>query len=215
MLEDEVAQGPAGNPAACKLGINLCNLLLAAMTDRETTIAKVQANDKTDIDASAQNFFDQSVTTTWTARANGIRTEAESVYDQFRTAARPSLSALHGKPASGGQETAAERIFSQPPPAPVAQSNSSSKPVVFSAGGGGPGDFQVISAFYGADKKKVDVSNLIRRHIADNELHMSESDWEFGNDPAPGKRKNLTIVYYANGEEKTFKSDHRQEILLP
>jgi len=213
-LEDEEAQGPAANPDACKLGIKLCDLLLATMTDRETTIAKVQANDKSDIDAATQSFFDQSVNKAWTGRANQSRSDAESIYEQFRKVARPTLAALHGQSLATAQNAGGEQILTQQPPAP-AQEGSPSKPVVFSAGGGGPGDFQIISATYGADKKKRDVSNQIRRHIADNELHMTEADWSFGPDPAPGKHKSLTIVYYANGVEKTYKSDSAGEITLP
>jgi hypothetical protein len=207
-LEDEAEEGAAGNPEACKLGIQLCDLLLATLADRETTIAKTEANDKADLDASAREFFDESVDKGWTERASRIRGQAEDLYEQFRKAARPSLAGLHGE----GEETGGAQVFSKPPPAAV---TGREKSVVFSAGGGGPGDFQIISATYGADKKKMDVGNVVRRFVANNELHMAETDWHFGSDPAPGKRKSLTIVYYANGAERTYKSDHAEEVVLP
>ncbi len=215
MLRDEASQGPAGNPAACKLGIQMCDLLLQAMTDRETTIAKAQANDQTDADQSAKNFFDRSVVTAWTQRANRIRTDAEAVYDHFRTAARPSLLALHGGAVASQQDTGSEPIFAAPPPAPASQPASGTKPVVFSTGGGGPGDFQIISASFGADKQRMDVTSQVRKLIADHELQFTEADWNFGSDPAPKKRKSLAIDYYANGVEKAYKAQDRVAFTLP
>lgn len=67
------------------------------------------------------------------------------------------------------------------------------------------GEFTLIAAWYGAETSFVDVSEAVKKAIADDEaVKVGNATMTAGTDPAKGKRKNLVIIYAKDGKLKSI-----------
>ena len=68
------------------------------------------------------------------------------------------------------------------------------------------GELKIVKATWGNGDKVNDATEALQEHMRGIEgvfLYISPSNKEFGPDPAPGKKKELTVVYTDGGAEKT------------
>ncbi|MDR3401618.1 MAG: hypothetical protein P4L99_03885 [Chthoniobacter sp.] len=78
-----------------------------------------------------------------------------------------------------------------------------------------PSAFTILSANFGADSRRVDVTDAVRAEVKDGSLHKWQH-WGFGRiDPAFGIVKTVEIVYAEGGVLKTATFHQHQEINLP
>lgn len=75
----------------------------------------------------------------------------------------------------------------------------------------------IVSAFYGVDSRKVDVSRAVRAYVRDGRLELKvENDSLGGGDPVPGVAKTLWVTYSVNGgRSQTVRVEERGWLSLP
>lgn len=81
------------------------------------------------------------------------------------------------------------------------------------AAGLSAGELKIVKATYGNGNQVNDVTEAFQKHaggLPGAFLTIRPSNKEFGPDPAPGKKKILTVVYTDGGAEKTVAIPERQ-----
>lgn len=75
---------------------------------------------------------------------------------------------------------------------------------------------RIISARYGEGGRSTDVSDLLRARIQRNSLRLRVDNGSLGGDPAPGRRKQLTLTYAFEGEDiRQLRVDEGEWLTLP
>jgi hypothetical protein len=73
----------------------------------------------------------------------------------------------------------------------------------------------IVSATFGVDVRRVDVTDAVRAAVVDASLHL-EADWRLGRvDPAFGTVKTVEITYLQDGVPKTATFKETDEVNLP
>lgn len=76
-------------------------------------------------------------------------------------------------------------------------------------------ELEIIEAIYGTDKKNIDVTEKLRRHVFDNTLTIQVSNLFFGSDPDKGTTKKLRVTYSFAGKTHEKTVIETQGIYLP
>lgn len=75
-------------------------------------------------------------------------------------------------------------------------------------------DLSILSAWYGAEAKIVDVSEALRWKVVDGRLTV-RVDNALAEDPCPGVRKELTVIYMFLGKRRKKTVGEDEELTLP
>lgn len=81
---------------------------------------------------------------------------------------------------------------------------------------GQSGQLTIISAYYGTESRKVDVSRALRAYVRDGRLELKVENDNLGGDPIPGVAKVLWVTYSINGgRSQTVRVEERGWVSLP
>jgi hypothetical protein len=81
--------------------------------------------------------------------------------------------------------------------------------------GPGPGSLQIKRAFYGANNRTNDVTQMLRGMVRGNSLVVTVNNNNMGGDPAVGADKVLTVIYWFNGREQTSTVKEGNTLRIP
>ena len=78
-----------------------------------------------------------------------------------------------------------------------------------------PSELTIVSATYGLPAFQLDVTDEIRALVSHGFVVL-RAPWDMGkSDPAPGRDKEITIVFKNGGEEMVANFPHKRDIILP
>jgi hypothetical protein len=69
---------------------------------------------------------------------------------------------------------------------------------------GGPGNLQIVRAYYGLNNRTSDVTDILRGMARNGSINIKVNNTNLGGDPAPGADKVLTVIYRTQGREQTI-----------
>lgn len=75
-------------------------------------------------------------------------------------------------------------------------------------------EFHIRSAFYGTGDSVIDVTDVLRVKVADNQLNVVANN-DLAGDPCPGKPKILTINFMHQGKSRKKTSREGERAILP
>lgn len=73
----------------------------------------------------------------------------------------------------------------------------------------------ILRAFYGAQGQFMDVTELLRRKVDGNRLHMHINNDTMGGDPGPKVHKHLRVLYVYNGEQRNATVPESSDLRIP
>jgi len=73
----------------------------------------------------------------------------------------------------------------------------------------------IIRAFYGVQRRTVNVTDMLRSMVRDGGLSINVNNYNFGGDPAPGADKVLIVIYRFQGEEQAVAVREGNRLTLP
>lgn len=74
----------------------------------------------------------------------------------------------------------------------------------------------IVTAYYGTESRKVDVSRAVRAYVRDGRLELKVENDSLGGDPMPGVAKALWVTYSINGgRSQTVRAEERGWVSLP
>jgi hypothetical protein len=77
------------------------------------------------------------------------------------------------------------------------------------------GNLRILRAQYGADFRYFDVTDRLNSQLQGDQLSLRISNDVMGGDPAPDKRKQLTVVYIFNGDQCRATVSEKDSLNLP
>lgn len=77
------------------------------------------------------------------------------------------------------------------------------------------GNFRILRAQYGADYRYFDVTDRLNSLLQGDQLTLRVTNDTMGGDPAPDRRKQLTVVYFYNGQQCRATISEKDTLNLP
>lgn len=77
------------------------------------------------------------------------------------------------------------------------------------------GNLRILRAQYGADYRYFDVTDRLNAQLQEDQLTLRITNETMGRDPAPDKRKQLTVVYFYNGQQCRAMVNEKETLNLP
>jgi hypothetical protein len=77
------------------------------------------------------------------------------------------------------------------------------------------GNLRILRAQYGADYRYFDVTDRLNSQLQGDQLSLRITNDTMGGDPAPDKRKQLTVVYFFNGQQCRARVHEKDALNLP